>query len=203
MHLVSMKTQFDRTQKVWADNAPGGWRLRVVPIKQWDNRPSQHHCRSISCSKLYLVWSNFQPTNPLFCFCQFHRIHYLKKDKVGQVKRERVEIQENRRSISSERKVDNNWHLRRCIHFQSSIFSLFWRRSALLLAQTCHLHQCNPHQWQNSHWFTYNSRPQDGPTDRPKDGPLAFGPSGVLDFVLWALRALRSCDPRNIDWIVC
>ena len=27
-------------------------------------------------------------------------------------------------------------------------------------------------------------------------GP-AFGPSGLLDFVLRALRALRPCDPRN------
>ena len=30
-------------------------------------------------------------------------------------------------------------------------------------------------------------------------GPV-FGPSGLLDFVL---RALRPCDPRNCDWIVC
>ena len=33
-------------------------------------------------------------------------------------------------------------------------------------------------------------------------GP-ALGPSGLLDFVLRALRALRPCDPRVGDWIVC
>ena len=33
-------------------------------------------------------------------------------------------------------------------------------------------------------------------TTRPRTG-LAFGPSGLLDFVLRTLRALRPCDPRN------
>ena len=32
-------------------------------------------------------------------------------------------------------------------------------------------------------------------------GP-ALGPSGLLDFVLHALRALRPCDPRNSAMIV-
>ena len=39
-------------------------------------------------------------------------------------------------------------------------------------------------------------------------GPLRaptsiWRPFGPLDFVLRALRALRPCDPRNNDWIVC
>ena len=32
---------------------------------------------------------------------------------------------------------------------------------------------------------------------------LSRGPSGLLDFVLRALRALRPCDPRVGNWIVC
>ena len=31
----------------------------------------------------------------------------------------------------------------------------------------------------------------------------SWRPFGPLDFVLRALRALRPCDPRNSDWIVC
>ena len=31
----------------------------------------------------------------------------------------------------------------------------------------------------------------------------SWRPFGPLDFVLRALRALRPCDPRNNDWIVC
>ena len=32
---------------------------------------------------------------------------------------------------------------------------------------------------------------------------LSWRPFGPLDFVLRALRALRPCDPRFGDWIVC
>ena len=31
----------------------------------------------------------------------------------------------------------------------------------------------------------------------------SWRPCGPLDFVLHALRALRPCDPRVGDWIVC
>ena len=31
----------------------------------------------------------------------------------------------------------------------------------------------------------------------------SWGPFGPLDFVLRALQALRPCDPRYSDWIVC
>ena len=31
----------------------------------------------------------------------------------------------------------------------------------------------------------------------------SWRPFGPLDFVIRALRALRPCDPRNSDWIVC
>ena len=31
----------------------------------------------------------------------------------------------------------------------------------------------------------------------------SWKPFGHLDFVLRTLRALKPCDPRNIDWIVC
>ena len=35
------------------------------------------------------------------------------------------------------------------------------------------------------------------PTSSLRSFGPAFGPSGLLDFVLRALRALRPCDPRN------
>ena len=35
------------------------------------------------------------------------------------------------------------------------------------------------------------------PTSSLRPFGLALGPSGLLDFVLRALRALRLCDPRN------
>ena len=31
----------------------------------------------------------------------------------------------------------------------------------------------------------------------------SWRPFGPLDFVLRALQALRLCDPRVVDWIVC
>ena len=44
-----------------------------------------------------------------------------------------------------------------------------------------------------AHWAPISSLRPFGP---------ALGPSGLLDFVLRALRALRPCDPRNGAMIV-
>ena len=44
---------------------------------------------------------------------------------------------------------------------------------------------------------TRSLRPLRGPTSSWQPFGPAFGPSGLVDFVLRTLRALRPCDPRN------
>ena len=47
-------------------------------------------------------------------------------------------------------------------------------------------------------YFTISLGAPWAPTSSWRPFGPAFGPSGLLDFVLRALRALRPCDPRNV-----
>ena len=58
-------------------------------------------------------------------------------------------------------------------------------------------HQHHHHQQQQHYNELEVKGPLWGPTSRLRPFGLALGPSGLLDNVLYALPALRPCDPRN------
>ena len=89
------------------------------------------------------------------------------------------------------------------------LFDIFWWKHPQLLVP-----RDTPFHWFFSFLFTY---PQifvyllyhrslgalRAPTSSLRPFGPPFGPLGLLYFVLRALRALRPCDPRSGDWIVC
>ena len=106
----------------------------------------------------------------------------------------------------------NDWHFMQIFactrsklmnkdHAISSMKNMMIMMMQHLISRCC-LSSLNQQWWESTklviiYIYTRSLRALRAPTSSLRPFGPAFGPSGLLDFVLRALRALRPCDPRN------